>query len=158
MWCYIPYWIKHSRMALHKLGWLYYLSGRRTQDGFIQHKITLGNIISGVQCKTILPCWKIWTWHNQKYRNACWETSTQVMANGLRRGHPGRGGTQRSVVDICKSLKESAAGYIYWWPSNDITLLTFCLGETWWWCTYIWTENYTWHIHLSSSGVVNKHS
>ena len=32
-------------------------SGLRTQDRFIQHKITLGNITSGLHCKTILACW-----------------------------------------------------------------------------------------------------
>ena len=29
----------------------------RTQNRFTQHKITLGNITSGLHCKTILACW-----------------------------------------------------------------------------------------------------
>ena len=28
---------------------------------------------------------QIWTWHNQ---NACWETSTKIIADCLNRGHP----------------------------------------------------------------------
>ena len=32
-------------------------SGLRTQDRFIQHKITIGNITSGLHYKTILACW-----------------------------------------------------------------------------------------------------
>ena len=40
---------------------------------------------------------QIWTWHN---KNACWETSTKIIADRLRRGRPERGGVLRSVVGI----------------------------------------------------------
>ena len=56
-------------------------------------------------------------------------------------------------------LKNSAAGYNYWWSSYDNMLLaSLYLCEKWWWCTYMWTANSTWHIHRSSSYAVNKHS
>ena len=32
--------------------------------------------------------------------NACWETSTKIIIDRLRRGHPERGGVLRSVVGI----------------------------------------------------------
>ena len=50
---------------------------------------------------------QIWTWHNQ---NACWETSTKIIADRFHRGHPEGGGVLRSIVGIY--VKESAAGYI----------------------------------------------
>ena len=53
--------IEHAFAVITKWGAVLKLksmhdSGLRTQDRFIQHKITLGNITSGLHCKTILAC------------------------------------------------------------------------------------------------------
>ena len=58
-----------------------------------------------------------------KRKNTCWETSTKVISDRLRRGHPGLRGELRSAEEICKKVIEPAAEYIYWWFTSDNTLL-----------------------------------
>ena len=81
--------------------------GNRTQDsglrtGLFNTKLHLEILHQDYIAKQYLHFEQIWTWHNKKCRNACWETSTKVIADRLPRGHPGRGGVLHSVVGIWK--------------------------------------------------------
>ena len=80
-----------------------FVLGLRTQDGFIQQKKYTWKyyIRSTLQNNTNMLN-KYGPDIIKKSRKACWETSTKVIADRLRRGHPGRGGVQRSVVGIWK--------------------------------------------------------
>ena len=91
-------------LADFNTGFFYWHQGSelRNQGGFIQHTITLGNITPGLHCKTIIVYWTNMYQTQLKRKNTCWETSSKVITDRLRRGHPGRRGELCGVVDICK--------------------------------------------------------
>ena len=85
-------------LADFNTGFLYWHQGSelRNQGGFIQHAITIGNITPGLHCKTIIVYWTNKYQTQLKRKNTYWETSSMVITDRLRRGHPGlRGGTVR---------------------------------------------------------------
>ena len=70
----------------------------RLRQGFIQHKIAYESFTSGLHCKTIRTYWT--KYEPGIIKNTCWETSTKIIADRFRRGHPEGGGVMRSVVGI----------------------------------------------------------